>query len=179
MLELIKFSKGKKNYVKGLARLSPWMIAMKTGLISNTLAKEKMLSLFFNGISLSEFNSICKSFSEQKLPGLIRTDAMEAIEIHKKKGHEIVVVSASAENWIRDWCDKMEIQFLATRLVDENNIITGKLNGANCNGQEKVKRIKEDFDLSAYSSIYCYGDTKGDTLMLSIATHPFYRYFTK
>ena len=179
MLELIKFSKGKTNYIKGLALLSPWMIAMKARLISNTLAKEKMLSVFFNGTPLNEFNSICKSFSEKKLPGLIRTDAMEAIESHKKQEHEVVVVSASAENWIRDWCNKMELQFLGTRLMDENNIISGKLSGANCNGQEKVNRIKMAFDLSAYSSIYCYGDTKGDTSMLSLATHPFYQYFTK
>jgi HAD superfamily hydrolase (TIGR01490 family) len=178
MVAFIKFCKGNAAFYKSLAMLSPWLAGMKLGLVPNAVAKEKMLAHFFKGMPLQEFNALCKRFSEERLPALIRPDAMAAILQHQQEGHEVVVVSASAENWLAHWCDRTGIKYLGTRLmVDKNNRITGKLNGANCNGEEKVNRIILSYDPANYQNIYCYGDTKGDSMMLKLATHPFYRYF--
>jgi phosphatidylglycerophosphatase C len=177
MLELIKFSKGKPAYYLGMIKLSPFLIAMKLGLMPTAKAKEKMLTLFFGGASLNVFNDTCKRFAETKLPALIRPSAINKIKEHLAKQHQVVVVSASAENWVNNWCIQNGIKYLATKLEVIDDKITGKLNGANCNGEEKVNRIKAEYDLSAYKEIYCYGDTKGDKLMLQLATFAFYKPF--
>src|SRR6478672_8776966 len=100
MLELIRFAKGDAAYFTGLIRLSPWLLAMKAGLITNESAKEKMLSLFFKGMKESDFNKICSDFTNKNLPSLLRPDALKAIEWHQLQQHEVVVVTASAENWV-------------------------------------------------------------------------------
>ena len=177
MLELVKFSKGKNAYYVGMILLLPQMLAMKAGLISKAKAKEKLLRHFFGGSSLEAFNETCKQFSVNKLPALIRPDALAKIHEHQQNQNEVVVVSASAENWVSGWCNANGLTCLATKLAVIDGKITGLLDGVNCNADEKVCRIKLAYDLSSYSSIYCYGDTEGDKPMLQIATHPAYQLF--
>ena len=177
MLELIKFAKGKPAYYLGMIILSPYLIALKCGLITATAAKEKLLSLFFGKIPLTEFNNTCTEFSDKILPGLIRRAALNRIKEHQDNNAEVVVVSASAENWISQWCLRNNINYLATRLEVINGKLSGKLSGPNCNGEEKVNRIKNNYTLSDYSTIYCYGDSNGDKPMLKLATFASYKPF--
>ncbi|RZM20607.1 MAG: HAD family hydrolase [Pedobacter sp.] len=179
MIEFIRFAKGNRAYMIGLAMLSPWLAGMKAGVFSNEFAKEKMLGYFFKGMKLEEFDLLCGLFSEKLLPGLIRPDAMVAIGEHLSKGTEVIVVSASAENWVKQWATRNGLKYLCTKLVCTNGILTGKIDGLNCNGAEKVNRIKQVYDPADYENIYCYGDTSGDKEMLQLANHPFYRVFTQ
>jgi phosphatidylglycerophosphatase C len=179
MLELAKFSRGTASYFFGIFLISPWLILMKLRVISKTTAKEKLLTYFFGNIPIVDFTNTCNFFCDKLLPDLIRKDAMEAIKKHKEKNTLVVVVSASAENWVAPWCVQNNLQFICTQLVVKNGKITGKLNGKNCNGNEKVSRIQARFDLQDFSIIDCYGDTPGDYKMLQLATHPHYRVFTQ
>ena len=47
MIEVIRFVKGTGGLLTGLALLSPWLVALKLGLVSRHKAKEKMLAYFF------------------------------------------------------------------------------------------------------------------------------------
>jgi phosphatidylglycerophosphatase C len=179
MLELAKFSRGTVDYYAGMLLISPWLLGMKLGLISKTVAKEKFLTHFFGSTPVTTFINDCDAFNEKILPGLIRNDAMEAIKNHQGKNTPVVIVSASAENWVAPWCRKHNLQFICTRLMVMNDKITGKLEGKNCNGNEKVFRIKEQFNLNDFSTIYCYGDSRGDDMMLKLATNPYYRVFNQ
>ena len=106
MIELIKFHHGKYRLYIGLTMLSPWLIAMKLKLISHQKAKEKLLSWFFKGFAETEFSKICELFFQKKIPLIINKRALQKINEHKANGDEIVVVSASATNWIKGWCDE-------------------------------------------------------------------------
>ena len=177
MLALAEFHKGKAGFLTGMALLSPSLVALKLNLLSAQKAKQLFLKYFFGNMSVADFEDLCNRFIETKLPSCIRKDAWQAIEKHMAKGDKVVVVSASAENWVAGWCSKHNIQFLGTRLQISNNNITGNIVGLNCNGNEKVSRIKETFNLADYETIYAYGDSAGDKAMLAIATHPFFRAF--
>ena len=177
MIELIKFHHGKLRLYAGLVLLSPWVVAMKSKMISHQKAKEKMLSLFFKNYSVDLFSQICLSFFQKQLPELINKKAMEKINEHKLNGDEVVIVSASATNWIKGWCDYHEVKCIATQLEVINGKITGKLAGINCNYDEKARRIKHEYTLADYETVYCYGDSDGDKAMLNLATMAFYRTF--
>jgi HAD superfamily hydrolase (TIGR01490 family) len=180
MLELARFSRGNDlRYLIGLCIVSPWVIAMKLGLVSKTKAKEKLLTHFFAGKTQDAFDNLCQRFSAEKLPQLIKKDAFAVISDFTEKSIPVVIVSASAENWVAPWCKDNDLQFICTKLMVKDNRITGELKGENCNGNEKVCRIKASFNLADYSTIYCYGDTSGDKLMLELATHKHYRHFKK
>ena len=59
--------------------------------------------------------------------------------------------------------------------VDAQGNISGKLEGANCYGEEKVRRIKEWFQTYGVPEyIYAYGDTKGDIPMLTMANEGYW-----
>ncbi len=177
MIEFIKFHHGKLRLYGGLAVLIPWLMAMKLKLISHQKAKEKMLSWFFKEYSENKFSTICSLFVQQKLPDLINKKAIKKITEHKANGYEVVVVSASASNWIKGWCNDQGLKCIATELEIINEKITGKLSGINCNYNEKARRIIKEYDLTNYTTIYCYGDSDGDKAMLKLATNSFYKSF--
>ena len=177
MIELIKFHHGKFRLYIGLGILSPWLIAMKLKIISHQKVKEKMLTWFFNGFPETEFSKMCDLFLQKKLPGLIKKSALQKINKHQSNGDEVVVVSASATNWIKGWCDSQGLKCIATQLEIINGKLTGKLAGINCNYDEKASRIIKEYDLANYAPVYCYGDSMGDKAMLGLATKAFYKSF--
>lgn len=177
LLEIIKFYKGNTRFYLGFALNAPFLIAYKSGLLSNQAAKERMLRYFFGGMPEAQFQQRCDAFAETRLPLLLRSKALQEITKLQAAGVETVIVSASAEQWLSAWCRNNNLQLLATKLQVNNGRITGKIAGVNCHGTEKVNRIRAAFDLSQYDEVYCYGDTKGDKPMLELATFSFYKPF--
>jgi phosphatidylglycerophosphatase C len=177
-LEILKYSHGKKKFIFGFyVRNIFYLVLYKIGIISNQRAKEIVLRYFYKKMTPSQFQSMADEFARTELPKMVRPKALEEIKKLKAGGAEVVIVSASAENWIREWCRTWELQLVATQLEVKNDCITGRINGRNCHGEEKVVRIKAKYNLSDYREIYCYGDTSGDKPMLALGTKRFFRPF--
>lgn len=176
MMELIKFHFGYFKFVKGLLSVLPWIAGMKLKLVSHQNAKERLLGYFFKDMPEETFIQICNDFTKRKLPGLIRQSALQEIKILQKGYTTIVVVTASAEHWVKQWCSSINVECIASRMEIISGKLTGKLKGNNCNYEEKVSRIKSNYSIENYEEIYVYGDSGGDRKMLNIATHRFYRY---
>ncbi len=175
--DFIRYAVGKPAYYLGLSVLSPILVAYLAGLVSNHVAKQKMLSWFFKGWSRNRFQTLAEQYSRQQIDKILRREAIEKLQWHQQQGDRIVVVSASMENWLKLWCDSHELELLATRLDFKADKLTGRFSTANCHGEEKVRRIRELLDLKDYRKIYAYGDSSGDTAMLSLAHEAFYRQF--
>lgn len=177
LLEFIKYSHGGLKFWIGFLVSSPYLIAYKLKIISNQTAKEKVLSHFFARMPESTFNQLCLNFAREKIPGLIRKKGLEKIHELKQVNTHIVIVSASPENWLFPWAQDHQIELLATRLQTVDNLLTGKIDGFNCHGKEKVRRVLEKYNLQEYDTIYAYGDTSGDKPLLKLATHAYYKPF--
>lgn len=177
LLEIFKYRHGKARFYLGFLLNSPFLVAYKAGIISNQLAKEMTLKFFFGGMKAEEFNTFCEQFATEIIPSLVRKKALKEIDDLKKAGAEVVIVSASPENWLQPWCTEHNLKLLGTQLEVNNGKITGKIKGNNCHGEEKVRRIKAAYDLTAWKEVYCYGDTSGDKPMLALGTHAFYQPF--
>ena len=177
LLEFIRYVKGDAAFYFGFFIHSPVLILYKLQIISNHSAKEMMLRYFFGKMDVEIFRKHCDDFTNKKLPQLIRPKAMHEMKKMQESGASVVVVSASPENWLRSWCTANGAECIATRLVITDNKITGKIEGRNCHGREKVNRIRSAFNLDQFSSVYAYGDSPGDRHMLSLATIRFYKPF--
>ncbi len=176
-IRFIYFYRGGIRFVVGMIFLSPFLVLMKIGVLPNWKVKELVMRYFLKGERLSVFNTRASQFSNSYIPQIINPKALAKLQSHLKQGDRVIIISASAENWIKSWSDSLRVELIATRLDHRNNLITGKIKGANCYGVEKVNRLKEYLDLSNYSRIYVYGDSRGDKEILEIATDPFYRFF--
>jgi HAD superfamily phosphoserine phosphatase-like hydrolase len=123
------------------------------------------------------FNAKSEAFCKDVVPSLVRPKALEELRSHQASGATVVVISASAENWVKPWCVSNNINCLATQLEVKNNQITGSISGFNCYGAEKEKRIRGCYDLSSFSEIVAYGDSRGDLEMLALANQQHYKPF--
>ena len=176
-IELIKYYKGTRSFYTGLILLSPFLLLYKAGIIKNWRTKELVFTYFFKNEPYEIFKNRCKEFSLNVIPSLIKPSASEAIENHIKNGDRVVIISASFEDVLTNWCELMQIDLIGTRITVKKGLITGKIEGKNCYGDEKVKRLKEAIDIRQFSEIYAYGDSIGDLPLLKLADHSFYRYF--
>ncbi|HEY9049717.1 MAG TPA: HAD family hydrolase [Ohtaekwangia sp.] len=179
LFEFIRFSKGSSAFYTGFLFLSPMLVLFKAGIISNSQAKQYVLSYFFKGMDVHTFNQWCKDFAKQCIPQLIRSKALDEIRQHQANGYKVVIVSASPENWVKPWADSLSVECIATRMEVIAGKITGKFQGMNCHGEEKVERIRAYLNTNDFSPIYTYGDTSGDRPMLALGNHAHYKPFRK
>lgn len=176
-LEFIKFAKGKKRFYAGFILLSPILIAMKAGLYPNWKAKERVLIHFFEGTPIKQFNSWGQEFARNIIPQMIRSQALIQLNKHQAQGDVVYIVSASPENWLIGWVKKHNLNLISTKLECVNSKITGRIDGKNCYGQEKVNRIKHDIELNKYDRIIAFGDSSGDKEMLAFADESYFKPF--
>lgn len=176
-LSFIRFYKGSLPFYSGMLQMAPWLVAYKLKLYPNWKAKEKVLTHFFSQTTEEEFREKGRRFARELIPAMLRPKAKEALQKHKEAGDRIVVVSASAEPWLEAWCEAEGIELVATVLECREGRITGRLNGKNCYGMEKVERLKQHLPLEDFCEVYVYGDSAGDRELLELATHPNYRVF--
>ena len=173
----IRFVATLPRFVAGSLQMLPHLTLFALKLIPNYQAKEKLFKTFFTGFDLEKFNGIADNFSK-KIDQMVNPAALEKIKWHHQMGHHILIISASAENWIRPWAVQNGIhEILATRLEVKNGQLTGKFLTRNCHGQEKVDRLLEVYPDREKYTLYAYGDTNGDKELLALADHSFYRTF--
>jgi phosphatidylglycerophosphatase C len=174
-------------YVAGPAKFS-WKILLllatltgyALGLIRNDKAKIKVLTRFLANMQVDALQLQALQFDEQKLPSLLRSEAMQRLEWHRKQGHRCVVVSASLEIYLRPWASKAGFDdILGSRLETlADGRTTGNLLGENCFGAEKMRRLETLLGSRDGYTLYAYGDSRGDKELLSAADYPFYKKFT-
>lgn len=175
--EIIRFHRGRAAMYAGIVQLLPALLRFKLKMTPAQDMKEQVLDYFFGEMSASDFAAGCEDFCRERLPSLIRPLALTAIRKHQQQGHHVVVVTASAQDWVAPWCRKENIVCLGTRLEVKNKQITGKIQGINCNGEEKVSRIRQAYRLENFREIYAYGDSEGDRPMLALAQYAHFKPF--
>ncbi len=177
LLEIIKYQQGSSKYYRGMLRMMPKLLMFKAGLIGNQDMKESVMTYFWKGLDEKQFADACKKFATIMLPHMLRDKAIEQLKKHLENGDEVTVVSASAEDWVLPFCKAQGIKCIASKMQKVDNKLTGKLSGLNCNGEEKVNRIKKVYNLQEYDTIIAYGDSNGDKQMLNLATSANYKPF--
>jgi len=178
-IEFLKFCSGRKKYFKNIFMLSPFIILYFAKILPNEVLKERFISIFFKGFSIEAFNALCNNFALSILPNILREDAKKSIEEALKRDDRIIIITASPEKYIVPWANEMGIEVIGTKLKVKNRKLTGRLDGKNCYGKEKLERLNKYIKLNDYDEILVYGDSRGDKEMLSVATKKFYRYFKK
>jgi HAD superfamily hydrolase (TIGR01490 family) len=153
------------------------IVQWKLGKLSNSQAKERLLSEFYKGKSEKELREQGLRMLDRIWPRMY-PQALKTIEAHRQAGATLALVSASPQIWMQEFGRRLNIStVLCTQLKFKNGVFTGEFLGQNCYGPEKARRIQEAFNLNSFSQIYAYGDSRGDREMLALATHPHFRPF--
>lgn len=180
LLEFIREACGTPAFVFGFALYSPLLVLMKLHLYPNWKAKQKIFTHFFGGMPLAQFDALCAQFCAHSYDRLVFREAAEAIRAHLQERHEVAIVSASVENWVRLFAERLGVKtVLGTQLQIADGRLTGCFASKNCYGQEKVNRILTRFPQREEYTLVAYGDSRGDKEMLAFADQGKYKLFKR
>lgn len=172
-LEFIKYSKGKTAYYLGFLILSPFIVLYFLKIVSNHRLKERFFSYFFRGQDYSKIKEDGDRFSEFVLPSLFRKSALRVLEWHIDQKHEVLILSASADIWLKKWCKTNNFQLLCTEFEVRKDEYTGRLKGNNCFGIDKKIRLREFLSKKNYTYSFGYGDSDADKYFLELVDEPY------
>ena len=174
LLEFIRFAKGNVRCYIGFLLFSPLIVLMFLKLYPNYKSKQKLFSYFFKGMSIEEFNRLGREFASSS-KHLLREGGQEMIRKCKEEGTEVVVVSASIDNWVQPFFPDMKV--IGTQIEVEDGRLTGRFLSKNCYGQEKVNRLLALFPDRENYYLIAYGDSNGDRKLLDFADESYYKPF--
>lgn len=160
--------------------LAPACMGFLLGIISRQTIKEKILTRFFGGKKWTEVQAKGRQYAEGQLDRYLKPEAMKRLRWHQSQGHRCLLISASLEFYLKPWAERHRFEeVLASQLeLTSDHLVTGKLIGLNCWGEEKKRRLLEYLgEKKEKTLLYVYGDSRGDQEMLSLADFPFYRKF--
>ena len=174
LIEFIRYAKGSMALGLGFMRYAHLLVLMKLGLYPNYKAKQKVFAHFVKDTSLDDFNALCQAFAASS-SHLLRQEGVAAINRAIEEGSEVVIVSASIDNWVQPFFPQVKVVGTQIEVIDGK--LTGRFLSKNCYGQEKVNRIlslypnRQDYHLTAY------GDSRGDKEMLAFADESYFKPF--
>ncbi|MBO4720352.1 MAG: haloacid dehalogenase-like hydrolase [Prevotella sp.] len=174
LIEFIRYACGTKAFLWGFLLHAPLLVLMKLGIYPNWKAKQRVFSHFFGGMSLETFDGLCQDFARDSRH-LLRQQGVQALQQAQADGAEVLIVSASIDNWVQPFFPEMKV--VGTQIEVKDGRLTGRFLTKNCYGQEKVNRIlalypnRQDYHLTAY------GDSRGDKELLAFADESYYKPF--
>ena len=180
LLAFIRYAKGTKALVKGFLRHAHLLVLMKLHLYPNWKAKQRIFSYYFRGMTEETFNALCRSFAADSRH-LLRPAGIAAMRQAAAEGAEIVVISASIDNWVRPFFEGDDrlppVTVIGTQIEVRDGRLTGRFLTRNCYGQEKVERLLALYPNRETYHLTAYGDSRGDRELLAFADQGFLRSF--
>lgn len=132
----------------------------------------------FTGRPVAAVTTLAESFAAEVHRRWLRADSVERLDEHRAAGDVVVLVSASYELYLRPLGALLGADHvLGTRLgVHPSGVLTGGLDGPNCRGPEKVRRLhallEEHHGGRTGVELVAYGDSPGDRELLADADRP-------
>ena len=174
LIAFIRYAKGTWAFCLGFLKYSPLLVLMNLGLYPNYKAKQKVFAHFFKGMELETFDALCRQFADTHR-GLLRPDGIKAVEQAQAEGADVVIVSASIDNWVQPFFPSVKV--LGTQIEVEEGRLTGHFLTKNCYGQEKVERIIAIYPERQTYQLVAFGDSRGDRELLAYADESHYKPF--
>jgi phosphatidylglycerophosphatase C len=135
-------------------------------------AKEALFQRTLAGAPIEAVAARGEQFGPEHYRRHARDDVRARMEWHRKNGHKLVIVSASPELYVRPVGDELEMDaVVATRLEVRQGLLTGRYEGGNCRGAQKLRRLEQWIESTFESRPYLwvYGNSAGDLRLLDAA----------
>jgi HAD superfamily hydrolase (TIGR01490 family) len=134
--------------------------------------KEMLFKRVLAGVSVEHLNSVSAVFASEHLARHQRDEVRRRFDWHRSRGDRLAIVSASPECYVGPVGLELGADVvIATRLeVAPNGSLTGRYDGENCRGEEKLRRLQAwTGELGPTERLWAYGNSRGDLRMLAAA----------
>ena len=165
---------GRQVVVRATAALAPRLA--QAAVAGGTVADETKQELFvrvLGGVDAAYLDQVGAEFAVSHLAAHVRPEVRRRLDWHRGRGDKVVVVSASPDAYVKVAADRLAADSaIATGLeVDDSGRLTGRYDGGNCRGEEKIRRLRQwmvDADMEG-ARLWAYGNSRGDLRMLQAA----------
>jgi phosphatidylglycerophosphatase C len=162
----------RRTVLDAIAALWPRLLhgALSGGSVADR-TKEDLFERVLAGVSIDHLNSVSADFAPAHLARHLRDDVRSRFDWHRRRGDRVAIVSASPECYVREVGVRLGADVvIATRLeVASNGSLTGRYDGKNCRGEEKLRRLQGWIGEGGAPRLWAYGNSRGDLRMLSAA----------
>lgn len=160
MLDFALFCNGSIGMARKLARL-PFRVKALRGCSK----KEWFLNLFIESdVLVSQGDAFYGSFGKSR----VNSTLVYKLERLVQAGWQMVIVTASAYEWVHPFARALGAELIATRLTVSGELL--RMDGRNCKGEEKVRRIDQEMALEPGDRVMVFGNRGEDDAMGSLAT---------
>lgn len=166
--------------VGGLGRFLLAMLAELPRLVGvglhRTSRDELKASVFarvLRGRRVAEVEAAGAEFAAEILRRRLREDTVARVEEHRRRGDELVLVSASLDVYLRHVGAALGFDGVcAVQLEARDGVLTGVMAGGNVRGPAKVERLERWLGEPVGAvELWAYGDSPGDAALLEAASH--------
>jgi phosphatidylglycerophosphatase C len=168
-------------YVIGYLRRHPWRILRLPWMLIPAVRflfdfdrgaiKGSFMHIVFGGASRSSLQQWSELFVRRLVPTGLHAEARPTLERHRRAGDRLVLMSASIDLYVPqigtalgfDECICTQVRWR------EDGRLDGRLASANCQGEEKRRRLAALLERDAPSAVSAYGNSRGDLPHLRLA----------
>lgn len=141
------------------------------GVVSTRHNKEVLARHFLSKMPEAAFQKLVQKYLTERIPQIVREDIVQLLKIHQVAGDQVVLASASPEDWIVSWAAAQDVAaVIASKFTRQNGRLTGSFT-VHTYGKEKLRVLQTLFTLEDFETIHVYTDSQADQALLSIATH--------
>ena len=136
-------------------------------IINNERLKEIFLKKMLSGMTLDELIPIIEKYINKLFIKGLNKPVVEKLNEHLMEGHKVILATASFNLYTLKLAEKFGIKHVVCTMAEVvDGVLTGRIIGRNCHGQEKVRRIEEILSQSELSSSMFYTDHHSDLPLL-------------
>ncbi len=174
----LRFLVGAPRFYRACLALVPTALRVLLGSVPLMKARDLLFARLLEGFDAELEEQSAERFAREHIPAWLRPQGLERLKWHQSQGHATVIVSNSAESYLRHVGRALGFDaVLGTRLQTRSGRLTGHTLVPSCVSGEKVVRLYQYFgDLRRYR-VYAYGDSAGDRELLAVADKPYLRPF--
>lgn len=115
----------KHRQLWGYPLLLPVIVGYRAGFISGTVLRRAVVWLGLRGLDANHLREQGRAFASGYLPAVLRPHAMARLLWHLDAGDRVIVVSASLDVYLADWCKQVGVELICTELEEKNGGLTG------------------------------------------------------
>lgn len=167
MHHLLRQVHGTWGYRWRVLKVAFTLLRWKLGLMDRTRAKSVFLRHMLQDVSAEVLTTQVQHMAADS--HLLHAEMVAQLQQHMALGHHCIIVSASLDIWVQPIAKRLGVEAISTRASwDMEAGFTG-IEGQNCYGEEKVRRLTAHMTAEAITKSYAYGDSAGDAALIQWA----------
>lgn len=164
----------KKYFYRKCILIFPQIIAYYIGLYPANKMRPLLFQTIFKNKNTHQIFSSGQRYANYLVKHCLNVEVLERLKWHQQQQHQIVIVSASLDVYLTSVAQLLKVDLICTQIEQNQHILTGQYQSADCSSEEKVRRLKEYYHLDTFKKIYAYGNSQEDLQMLQLATDAYW-----